>query len=74
MNKNVQFFVKAILIILILIISILSGISFRFPESWQFSTNVLVMSKTFLHVSIAICLFNITHHLEKYLSVYRKGK
>lgn len=73
MNKNFKIALKITLLFMVLAISVLSGVSFKFPESWNFSTNVLVMSKTFLNCVASVSLLRVPRLIEKYVSA-KKGK
>lgn len=74
MNKNFKIALKITLLLMVLAISVLSGVSFKFPEMWKFSTNISTMSVTLLNFSLSITLLRLLRYLEKYVLGEKKGK
>ena len=69
MNKNFKIALKITLLLMVLAISVLSGVRFKFPETWKFSTNILIMSRTFLNLAIGITFLRIPYYLK---NMYQK--
>lgn len=68
MKKNV----KVIGLVALVLVSIYSGVAFKFPQEWgwNFVVNVGAMSKTFLALSTGITLLR----LPKIVGIYRGAK
>lgn len=69
-NKYLKNALKVVMIILILGISIFSGLQFNFPKEWNlnFVINSSTMIRTLLNFAMIVTLFRIPNMFEKYLN------
>lgn len=68
-------YLKIIVMSLVLLVSVLAGLTFNFPRSWNwnFVSNFYVMAKTFLTLSIGVSLLTVSNSFDKYVK-NRGGK
>lgn len=71
MNKYLKAFLKLLLLLLVLSISIFSGLRFRIPESWgiDFSINVYLMIETFVYIVVGFMSVKIAKILQEYVKI-----